>query len=409
MVKWLNILHFYQPPLQDRDIVQKVTEDCYLPVTEILAGHPYAHCVININGCLLEMLDENISGGKKVIHNLASMYSRGQIEITGTGKYHPIFPLISEKEAERQLTLQELSLQSYLGITEKPSILFLPELAYLPEQSQFFKPKGYSWLIIDETSLKEGTLLMGNYILEDKEQGCRLLIRDREISEALSNSIWRKSDIQVPADLIELSMGRQNNGGFLITATDVEVFGHHHKYRWKLLDDLYNNQSIHSLLPSELAEQYDTVYAVTVPSSWSTNKSDIKNKVFYPLWFHPGNKLHRMLWLLLDMTLEETRSRSNRYHNELADSLLSSCPFFWASCRPWWNGIIVEKTADRMVGLLSKIRDCSKKKLDIAQSLRNEIYAEIQFLNASGRAWKLQDDFLKEQGLNRKDIKSTLL
>jgi hypothetical protein len=187
------------------------------------------------------------------------------------------------------------------------------------------------------------------------------------------------------------------------------VFGHHHKYRWKLLEDIYDNQTVHSLLTRELAEQYDTVHVDTVPSSWATRKSDIEKKVFYPLWFDPENRLHRILWLLLDMTLEETRSRSNRYHNELADNLLSSCPFFWASCRPWWNGIIVEKTADRMVGLLSKIRGFSEKKLTIAQSLRNKIYAEIEHLNASGRARKLQDDFLKEHGLNRHDIKSTIL
>jgi predicted glycosyl hydrolase (DUF1957 family) len=355
------------------------------------------------------MLDEKISGGKKVIHNLASMYSRRQIEITGTGKYHPIFPLIQEKEIERQLTLQESSLQSYLGITEIPPILFLPELAYLPEQSQLFKSKGYSWLIIDETSLNNGASLMGNYLIEDNEQGCKLLVRNREISEALGNSIWKNSDIDTSADFIEHSMRKQNNGGFIITATDVEVFGHHHKYRWKLLEDIYDNQTVHSLLTRELAEQYDTVHVDTVPSSWATRKSDIEKKVFYPLWFDPENRLHRILWLLLDMTLEETRSRSNRYHNELADNLLSSCPFFWASCRPWWNGIIVEKTADRMVGLLSKIRGFSEKKLTIAQSLRNKIYAEIEHLNASGRARKLQDDFLKEHGLNRHDIKSTIL
>jgi alpha-amylase/alpha-mannosidase (GH57 family) len=238
-VHWMNILHFYQPPFQDLAIVEKVTDECYLPVTKLLLDHPNARCIINITGCLLDMLDEQLSKGKSVISNLSKLIRNQQIEITGTGKYHPIFPLIPKHEIEQQIHLQENSLKRHLGVKDQPSILFLPEMAYLPEQAKLFKEKGYTWVIIDESSLQNGTAKMGKYQLSEKESECKLLVRDREISESLGNSIWQQITINSSQDFINHAQKKNNGKSFVTTATDVEVFGHHQKNRWKLLEEMY--------------------------------------------------------------------------------------------------------------------------------------------------------------------------
>lgn len=407
-VKWLNVLHFYQSPIQDIDVLQQITEECYIPVTRLLLRHHHASCVININGCLLEMLEKQVSGGKEVIDNLRSLYERNQIELAGTGKYHPIFPLIPKSELQRQLSLQEESLFIYLNVKKTPSILFLPELAYNPDQAEFLKETGYNMLIIDETSLWNKSSKMGQKKLREKEKGVFLLVRDRDISEALSSSILKKKDINSSEDFIRLAQNRYGKEDFVVTATDVEVFGHHQKNRWELLAEIYNNSAVKGILPEEIDEHYEPVDVNTVPSSWSTSEDDVAKRVYFPLWFHPQNRMHRLLWQLLDIAIDETRKQGNEHQNHLVDRLLSSCPFFWSSCRPWWNGIMAEKAADNMLGLLSNLNGISERILHVSESLRNKIYDEVAYLN-TGKARELQDEFLKKNHLKREDLTSSLL
>lgn len=401
-VNWLNILHFYQPPFQEMGIVRKVTEECYLPVTKLLLKNPIAKAVININGCLLELLDK-FSEGKEVIENLKSLFLVEQIEITGTGKHHPIFPLINTKELKIQLLRQEMSLQSFLGVQQTPKILFLPELAYLPEQTHIFEDQGYSLIIIDEISVKKRKNLIGRHQLKEKRNNMNFLARERDMSESLGNFPWRKYDIRTSEDFVKHSLNRINGDGFIVTASDVEVFGHHQRERWKLLAEIYDHPSINSISINTIPEQYETVEVETVPASWSTSSEDISRRIYYPLWHHPQNRLHRLLWQLLDLTTDEVRSKGSESQNKTMELLFSSCPFFWASCMPWWNGIIVEKAADSMFNLLSEVEGIKGKMLGVALSIKNKIYDEVSMLNETGKAKKLQDEFLRGHKLNRSD------
>jgi hypothetical protein len=402
-MNWLNILHFYQPPFQDMEIVKQVTEECYLPVSRMLRDQPHAKALVNINGCLLELLNR-FQEGKEAIENLRILVSRGQVEVTGTGKYHPILPLIETKEIKIQVLRQEMSLHSFLGLRDTPAVLFLPELAYRPEQIPVFEELGYHWIIIDEVSLKNGKRFMGRSLLREKGGGMNLLVRERDLSESLCNFPWRKYDIRTPDDFAAHSRERMDEGGFIVTASDAEVFGHHQKGRWELLSDIYDSQSVTSISVREIADRYPSAEVETVPASWSTSRSDIADRVYYPLWHHPGNKLHRLLWQLLDLSLEEVRIYGMEPQNKTMDTLLSSCPFFWASCMPWWNGIIVENAADRMLDLLSHVKSCPRKILAKAKTLREDIYREVSVLNRTGRARRLQDDFFSNKRINRKEL-----
>jgi len=52
-------------------------------------------------GVLTEMLSEH--GYGDIIEMLKELAKNGQIEFTGSGKYHPILPLIPKGEVERQI------------------------------------------------------------------------------------------------------------------------------------------------------------------------------------------------------------------------------------------------------------------------------------------------------------------
>jgi hypothetical protein len=172
---------------------------------------------------------------------------------------------------------------------------------------------------------------------------------------------------------------------------------------------MYTNVSIKSILPLDIADHCDHTEVNTVPSTWSTEKNDQTQNIYYPLWFYPQNRLHRLLWQLLDITLDETRRHGDETQNRTVDTLLSSCPFFWASCRPWWNGMIVERAADNMVDLVSGLEGISARIVNIAESIRSRIYDEISVLNKTGRALEMQTEFLNKHKINPDKMQSSLL
>ena len=396
LLNWINILHFYQPPFQAVEITQKITDECYLPVSRLLLEIPDAKAVVNINGCLLEILYHHIQGGKEVIDNLTALLSLKQIEVTGTGKYHPILPLIPDSEAERQISLQEDSLKQYINIQQRPKILFLPECAFMPEQMRLLK-KWYPWVIVDEASIKGGKKVIGKYQLKAKKSGINILARDRDLSESLCNFAWRKYDIQSSEDFVKHSLERTDGEGFVVTVSDAEVFGHHQKNRWKLLKQIYTNPLIDSKLARDISGQYKIKEVDTIAASWSTSEEEIAQKIYYPLWYNPQNRIHQLLWQLFDLTLNEIRGHGSESENKTMDTLFSSCPFFWASCKPWWNGIIVENASDRMFNLIKKTKWSSEKTINFALIIREKIYDEVSILNRTGRAKELQDELFENR------------
>ncbi|MFX1260039.1 MAG: hypothetical protein ACFFAN_19490 [Promethearchaeota archaeon] len=66
---------------------------------ESVRDHPGAKITLNINGTLTEQLHD--FGYDDLIELITTLASRGQIEFTGSGKFHPLLPLIPEPEIKR--------------------------------------------------------------------------------------------------------------------------------------------------------------------------------------------------------------------------------------------------------------------------------------------------------------------
>ncbi|GAH34958.1 unnamed protein product, partial [marine sediment metagenome] len=93
---WAPLLHIYQPPTQDLNVLRKIDKECYKPLFSLLEEHDNAKFCLNVNGVLIELLYEfGLSDTMDLLKNLAS---ESKIEIVGTAKFHPILPLIPKKE-----------------------------------------------------------------------------------------------------------------------------------------------------------------------------------------------------------------------------------------------------------------------------------------------------------------------
>ena len=404
---WANLLHFYQPLDQDRNILERVVNESYHPVIRIFEQIPSARATINIQACLIELLIK--TGFGKIITRLKKLSDQGQIEFTITPRFHPFLPLVHDDEIERQVMQNIKISKKYFGLYYNPQGFYSPEIAYCTNVAKAAARFGCRWLAVDEITVsgKLGLLSSDRLFMDKSAGGLVLIPSDRRISNAIAGSLFAKDSIKNTTDFIKLANNQSRK--FIFTANDVEHFGHHHKGGQTLLRLLYRDTRLTPIKVSELLNYVrKKEYCKPMQSDWTSTADEVKkNKVFYT-WNDPSNKIHKTLWELYRIAFDEIKNASQSgdiLHNRSRDLLgaaASSCSFFWASCRPWWYGVYPENAATNICLALFSLLSPSAKVKNKAFKLRQSIYNLVKHLNESGEARKLQQKFLKSHNIDPK-------
>lgn len=349
---WAQLLHFYQPPTQTHEILRKVAEESYRPVVQVLKEHPGARIAINMNGVLTEMLAEH--GFRDLLGDLRELGERGQVEFVGTGKYHPILPLIPGTERARSIAEQAKTNGELLGAAGSRGF-FPPELCYSREILPEISAAGHEWVLLSGVACPAEWPTTTVYRAPVDGGTIGVLFRDDVRSNRIS---FRETS---PTHFIDdLSQAGGGQPAYVLTAMDAETFGHH-LVGWereflagtyRLIESAGSGSEpgpVQMVKPSELLGLFPEGPVVEPHrSSWSTSREDIAAMNPYPLWQAPGNEVHALQWEFVEHCLDAvTVARRYGTANEaltfagLADELLQpalhSCQFWWASQRPMWD------------------------------------------------------------------------
>ena len=93
--------------------MDKVTDESYRRIFSELEAAPSAKLTLNVNGCLLETWHR--FGHDDVIARLQKLFARGQVELTGSAKYHPFLPKLPASEMIRQIELNQETFRRFFG------------------------------------------------------------------------------------------------------------------------------------------------------------------------------------------------------------------------------------------------------------------------------------------------------
>ena len=362
-IYWAPLLHVYQPPTQEIEILKKINKECYRPLFSTIENYENAKFSLNINGCLVDLLYEY--GMADTMDLLKNLVSENKIEILGTAKYHPILPLIPEKEILHQIGMnEEINRKEFGNIWEKKGF-FPPELAVSTKLTEIIYKLGYKWIIMSGIACPEDWPYDKIYCTPN---GLKLYFRDDILSNQISFKKTTAKDFI--KSLRKMFKSKEEYDGisdkgrvrYILTAMDGETFGWHIKnyekvFLGKVLELILSNEdtndkilkleeNIKVVFISEL-EKYFPISNKEVKireSSWSTNYDDILNKIPYPLWKHPDNNIHKYYWKiikslnkLMDLAdkLELTgKWEVENYYNTARwfyDRGLHSCPTWWAN------------------------------------------------------------------------------
>jgi len=374
LIYWAQLFHFYQPPTQLPSVLNKICQESYRPLIEVFRQHPTVKATVNINGVLTDMLSDH--GHTDIIDGLKELAEKGQIEFTGSGKYHPILPLIPLEETRRQIEINKTTNAFYFGKKAfKPTGFFPPEMAYSRAMLPAVTATGHQWIILSGVACPADWPVDKIYQIEHDGKRLAVFFRDDILSNKISFHELGPGDF---LNRLRACKGEKENV-YVVTAMDAETYGHHIKHWEELfLGEVYAELEIKketyggikqrtalaneaTKLIDEIAEQ---VEAVTIgqllshfptseiidpkQSSWSTTAQDIDAGNPYPLWDDKGNEIHRLLWEHLQIVMEiSKKALESAGNNEgkhfaniargLLDRALQSDQFWWASRRPMWD------------------------------------------------------------------------
>ncbi|HOM68315.1 MAG TPA: hypothetical protein PLA57_00810 [Candidatus Paceibacterota bacterium] len=316
-------LHLYQPPTQDRCILDEITKESYLPMIETILGQEKAFFTVDITKSAIEEL-ETLGSGQKFLEKFKKALELKKVFLVNTAAYHQILPLITEEEIIKQVKLNEVELLQLFH--QKPQGVFPPEMALDPRVSKVFGKIGYKWTITDDLlfSYVYG-LVPFNWI--PKQNGIAIFLRSNLWSNRIAfNSINGQSFIETLEKDLTSWFGDQD--GYLVIWMDFETFGHHRtgyieSFIIPFLDKI--DEQIHLVSPDFLLNKYPQKEIEVPPGSWSTSIDDFKNGTYWPLWKNPSNQFHQLWWELADMILEIKRNIKDEKTLEVFDKALYSC------------------------------------------------------------------------------------
>lgn len=350
---WAPLLHIYQPPTQDLSVLKSINKECYIPLFSLIGDYENIKITLNINGVLIELLyNFGLSDTMELLKNLVS---ESKVEIVGTAKYHPILPLIPQKEAERQIRFnEEMNLKEFFRWQRKG--FFPPELAISGGVAKYIRQLGYKWVIVSGIACPEDLDWPYDKIYSSPN-GLQLFFRDDILSNKISfKNIDAKEFLKEIKNIFQPKIAKKSKSvrfidRYLITAMDGETFGHHiphyeKTFLKKVFDFIEEDNNTKTIFISNLDQHFPIYDKKIIPreSSWSTTYNDILLKIPYPLWKHPDNNIHKYYWKLMKslnnlMNLADsiniTLDREVQNYYETAryfyDRGIYSCPVWWSN------------------------------------------------------------------------------
>ena len=383
---WACFLHFYQPPTQKKYWIDRVTDESYRRIINGLLENPQAKITLNINSILCELWDEH--GHHDVLTGLKTLVGRGQIELTGSAKFHPLLPKLPREMVVRQIVLNEITLNKYFDVVgprlknqgSSPRLrgFFPPEMAYNRYLAEIVAELGYEWVIAEELSLgkpvdyskiytvsavhvKESPLHVGE---GDSFLDRELIVffRDRSFSyKVLAGYLGTEKlfldelGVRFPEKphYNDSNHRSDDKGHFLLTAMDGETFGHHRPGMEKLLFDLFKISSIKMVHLSDLPGLFPKRESVeTVPSTWALMEHEVEKNLPFARWDDPENEVHKLQWELTELAIKTvglTAQSNLEPAQKLLDRALHSDQYWWASAKPWWSIEYIERGAKELL------------------------------------------------------------
>jgi alpha-amylase len=267
----------------NRDILERITRECYLPANQILLKlirkHPGLRVAFSISGVTL---DQWAVYTPEVIDSFKALASTGSVEFFCETSYHSLAGMLPGDEFETQIRQHADKLYKHFGVT--PSVFRNTELIYSDEIGKRISDLGFKATFCDGIE----KILQGrspHYLYQHPQaEGFKLFLRNYRLSDDIAFRFRQgKKTLQVSQYLSWLDAVPKDEP-LVNIAMDYETFGEHQKkesgildFFEKLLKDMASSPAYRMLLPSEAAAMLPAREQLSVPHviSWADTERNL--------------------------------------------------------------------------------------------------------------------------------------
>jgi alpha-amylase len=272
---WDKKVNFW--PEQDRLILNRVSEKCYLKANSVLHYADSLKGGFSISGVLLEQLEE--LGKWEVLESFKKLFDSKRFELIGETQYHSLASLVDSAEFYEQMGMHRGTLNRLFGRT--PSCFVNTELIFNRDTAHKIRNFGY------EAAFAEGCpgLLYHkspNHLYS--VDGVKVFIRNNELSDDIGFRFSNPGWSQFPLTAEKYADWVSKCEGELVTVyIDYETFGEHHSESTgvfgflKYLGDELVKRGVRLLTPTEALESFRAVGSLEAKeyTSWADTEKDL--------------------------------------------------------------------------------------------------------------------------------------
>lgn len=279
--------HYYYDDYTNEHILRKVSDECYLPANRIIKDLVNRHdgkfkVAFSLTGVLLDQLRLN---APEVLDSFRELAETGKVEFLAETNSHSLACMNTREEFTEQVETHRKKIKELLGV--EATSFRNTELVYSDEIGNWISEMGFKSVLTEGAKHILGWRSPDHLYCNTINPRLKVLLRNFNLSDDIAfrfgNRDWKEWPLTAEkyagwlnekaedADIINLFM-------------DYETFGEHQKADTGILDFLdalpgaiLDNTPFNFMTPSEIADNFQPVSAIEVPSpvSWADEERDL--------------------------------------------------------------------------------------------------------------------------------------
>ncbi|MBM3437014.1 MAG: alpha-amylase [Bacteroidetes bacterium] len=336
----MGVDHYYYNDFQNKSIIQRIAQKCYLPANELMLQLIKKHgksfnIAYSLSGLALEQFEKYTPD---VIRSFKKLAATGNVEFLTETYAHSLASLKSRDEFKRQVDHHSRKIDELFGL--KPVTFRNTELIYSDEIGEMVSEMGY------KTVLTEGAKhILGwkspNFVYKHRAYpDMRILLKNFQLSDDIafrfSNRGWSEWPLTAEKYTHWLnSVGKKHQ--IINLFIDYETFGEH---QWKdsgifeflkaLPGFILTKTDYTFMKPSDIVKKYEPADSIEVPHpiSWADEERDLTAWLGNEMQDEAFNKLYALEHKV--KTIDDADIRKDWNYLQASDH-------FYYMCTKWFT------------------------------------------------------------------------
>jgi len=322
----------------NKQLMQRISKDCYLPANElllkVLKKHPSVKIAFSISGVTLEQFEEY---APDVIESFRALASTGSVEFLSETYFHSLACMMPGHEFEMQILKHTEAIDRLFGV--RPSVFRNTELIYDNEIGRRVSMLGFNGIFTDGIPGILNSRTPHQLFGHPEEKTFRIFLRNFQLSDDIAFRFTQPGNPLTAEKYLSWMDGIPTHEKLVTLALDYETFGEHQKKETGIfafleswLTKIAAHHSYRMITPSEAIRALKSSETLSVPRpiSWADYERDLS------AWL--GNDMQRDAFDSLLALEKDVRAVEDPAISKLWRYLQTSDHFYYMSTKDGTDG-----------------------------------------------------------------------